>query len=602
MAHDADGQGGEYCAVKWLVADVPALVLIAAFQERGTTLAYELVIRGGTVVDGTGLASYQADVAIEGDRIAKVGKIGSRGVREIDATGHVVSPGFIDGHTHMDAQVFWDRFGTNSCWHGVTTVVMGHCGFSLAPASHSDAHYVMKNLERAEDISGAAMEAGIDWTWTSFAEYLDAVDSLPKGINYASNVGHSALRTYVMGERAFTDEASPSDLTAMKQELRDALRAGAYGFSTSRTHHHETSDRLPVASRIASWDEVRELVLTMGEMGVGVFQIVEDPPSSDEREDRTARLVDLAVESKVPIAIPAAGSNLEPLELLDRTAAAGGRMFGLSHCRGVGSMSSFRTQLPFDRLPFWRELRALSLEEQRHALADPSKREQLIQTASRGPYPQAIGGEARQPDFDRLEVMLHPLPPNPTVADVARERGMEPVAVMIDLALETNFDQFFVQTIAPFDHDRVKTVLQHPRTVMAFSDSGAHVSQMSDSSISTYLLGHWVRQRGDFSLETAIRMLTLEPARAWGFSDRALVFEGFIADLNVFDPETVGPQMPVLTHDLPSGAPRLQQGAEGFLATIVSGRVVLENGKHTGELPGHLLRGPLASKLEGNSL
>ena len=179
---------------------------------------------------------------------------------------------------------------------------------------------------------------------------------------------------------------------------------------------------------------------------------------------------------------------------------------------------------------------------------------------------------------------------------------MDPVAVMIDLALETNFDQFFVQTIAPFDHDGVKTVLQHPRTVMAFSDSGAHVTQMSDSSISTYLLAYWVRQRGDFSLETALRMLTLEPARAWGFTDRGLVFEGFIADLNVFDPETVGPQMPTLTHDLPAGAPRLRQGAEGFLATIVSGRVVLENGQHTGELPGRLLRGRLASKSERSSL
>ena len=577
-------------------------MLIAAFQERGTTLAYELVIRGGTVVDGTGLASYQADVAIDGDRIAKVGKVGSRGVREIDATGHVISPGFIDGHTHMDAQVFWDHLGTNSCWHGVTTVVMGHCGFSLAPASHSDAHFVMKNLERAEDISGAAMEAGIDWTWTTFAEYLDAVNSLPKGINYASNVGHSALRTYAMGERAFTEEASPSDLAAMEAELRDALRAGAYGFSTSRTHHHETADRLPVASRMASWDEVRGLVLAMGEMGAGVFQLVEDPPSPSEREDRTARLVDLAVDSKVPIAIPAAGSNLEPLELLDRAAAAGGRMFGLSHCRGVGSMSSFRTQLPFDGLPFWREIRALSLEEQRRTLADPSTREQLVRAAYSGPYPEAIGGEARQPDFDRLEVVRQPLPPNPTVSELARERGVDPVAVMIDLALETNFDQFFVQTIAPFDHDGVKTVLQHPRTVMAFSDSGAHVTQMSDSSISTYLLAYWVRQRGDFSLETALRMLTLEPARAWGFTDRGLVFEGFIADLNVFDPETVGPQMPTLTHDLPAGAPRLRQGAEGFLATIVSGRVVLENGQHTGELPGRLLRGPLASKSERSSL
>ena len=396
-------------------------------------MTYDLVIRAGTVVDGSGLAPHRADVAVVGDRIAKVGRVGSRGHREIDASGLVVSPGFIDGHTHMDAQVFWDRLGTNSCWHGATTVVMGHCGFSLAPAGPSDAHFVTKNLERAEDISGAAMKAGIDWTWTTFAQYLDAVDAAPKGINYASNLGHSALQTYAMGERAFSEEATATDLEAMEEELRSALRAGAYGFSTSRTHNHETSDRRPVASRIANWEEVRRLVLAMGEMGVGVFQLVEDPPSQEERELRMAQLLDLAVDSQVPIAIPAPGSSLEPLDLLDRSARTGGRMFGLGHCRGVGSMSSFRTQLPFDGLPHWRELRALSFEEQRQALGDPEIRAKLVQVANEGPYSKAIGGEARQPDFERMEVMRQPLPPHQTVGELARERGVDPVALMVDL-------------------------------------------------------------------------------------------------------------------------------------------------------------------------
>ena len=299
-------------------------------------MAFDVVIRNGTVVDGTGLPGYRADVGVRDGVITAIGRIRERGrVRDIDAEGHVVTPGFIDGHTHMDAQVFWDALGSCSCWHGVTTAVMGHCGFTLAPASPEERHLVVRNLERAEDISGAAMAAGIDWTWTTFREYLDAVDRLPKGINYAANVGHSALRTFVMGERAFDEEAKPDDIDAMQRELRDALHAGAFGFSTSRTHHHETSDDRPVASRLASWDEVRQLVEAMGELGVGIFQMVEDPPTADEREARDERILSLAVDTGVPIAIGATGGSPRPIELIEAAAARGGRMFGLTHCRST---------------------------------------------------------------------------------------------------------------------------------------------------------------------------------------------------------------------------------------------------------------------------
>ena len=219
-------------------------------------MPYDVVIRNGMVVDGSGLAGYPADVGIVGDRIATIGRITERGGQEVDADGLVVTPGFIDGHTHMDAQVFWDELGSNSCYHGVTTVVMGHCGFTLAPAPPEQRALVVRNLERAEDISGAAMAAGIDWTWTTFSQYLDAVDRRPKAVNYAANIGHSALRTYAMGERAFTGEATADDLEVMARELAQAMRAGAYGFTTSRTRQHETSDDRPVASRLASWDEV----------------------------------------------------------------------------------------------------------------------------------------------------------------------------------------------------------------------------------------------------------------------------------------------------------------------------------------------------------
>ncbi|HEX4018214.1 MAG TPA: amidohydrolase family protein [Frankiaceae bacterium] len=556
---------------------------------------FDVVIRGGTIVDGTGMAPYPADVGLSAGRIARIGRIAAAGREEIDAAGHVVTPGFIDGHTHMDAQVFWDPLGTSSCWHGVTTVVMGHCGFTLAPAPFEQRHLVIRNLERAEDISGVAMAAGIDWSWTTFAEYLDAVDQLPKALNYAANVGHSALRTYVMGERAFTESGTVADLAAMQGELADALAAGAIGLSTSRTHHHETSDNRPVASRLAEWDEVCALVEILAEAGTGVFQLVEDPPSLQERAAREARLIDLAVRTQVPIAIGATSGG-RSLEVLDAAAAAGGRMFGLTHPRGIGSMSSFRSRLPFDLLEEWAPIRTLPVDEQRRALAEPAVRERLVKAAHEGTYGRAIGAEARKPDFERMRVLDSALPPNPTVADAARERGVDPVELMIDLALATDLKQFFVQTFAPFDAVAVRAAMKHPRTVPTFSDSGAHVSQISDSSIHTHLLGHWVRDRGDFTLEEAVRMLTLAPARAWGFHDRGLLLEGMVADVNVFDPDRVGPAMPELVHDLPAGEPRIEQRAVGFRATVVAGQIVHRDGQHTGALPGRLLRNPAARR------
>ena len=553
-------------------------------------MSFDTVIRNGIVVDGTGLAPFRADVGIVGGRIARIGRIKERGATDIDAEGHVVTPGFIDAHTHMDAQVFWDELGTNSCWHGVTTVVMGHCGFTLAP-TRDDAHeLVVRNLERAEDIAPAALAAGIEWTWTDFAGYLDAIDRLPKGINYAANIGHSALRTYVMGTRAFEEKATDDDLAAMRAELDRAVRVGAFGFTTSRTVHHQTSDDKPVASRAASWDEVCALVDVLAELGAGIFQMVTDRAVPDGDPDRM--LADLALTTGVPVATT--GMNDQALAFLDDTIAKGARMWGVTHPRGIGAFSSFRSQLPFDRLPEWRELRTLPVEEQRRRLEDADVVARLVEIADEGPYAEAFGGEARPPEFDRMQVFSSPLPPHATVAAVAAERGVHAVEAMIQLALETDMRQLFWQTFAPFDHDRIKRCLAHPHTVVGFSDSGAHVSQMSDASIETHLLGHWVRNCQEFSLEEAVRMLTLEPARAYGFSDRGLVREGLVADLNVFDPETVAPAMPELVHDLPGGAPRMSQRSVGFLATLVAGEILIDHGEPTAARPGRLVRGRLA--------
>jgi len=563
-------------------------------------MQYDLVIRNGDVVDGSGIARFRADVGIVGDEIATVGRIAEKGQQEIDAEGQVVTPGFIDGHTHMDAQIAWDPLGTCSSFHGVTSVVMGNCGFTLAPARADERHLVVRNLERAEDIAAEAMAAGIDWTWETYPEYLDAIEAMPKGINYAGYVGHSALRTWAMGERAFTDEATDDDLAEMTRQLEASLNAGAIGFTTSRTPNHETSDERPVASRLASWDEVRHLVATMGSMGKGIFEIAHEPAARvsdpEVRAEYLGRLEDLAVETGVPFTFGVLGARRDgqdwrdQLSLLDRAATRGGRMFGQAHGRALSVILSFATQLPFDGLPEWADIRSKPLPEQLAALKDPSTKAWLVEAANNGNYGKAIGTEARKPNFDNLYLFDTPQPPWTSLADLAATRGMDPVELMIDLAVERDLDRFFMQPIANRDQNDALEIMRHQRTVMTFSDSGAHVSQIMDSSIHTHLLGHWVRDRQAMGLEEAVRMITLEPARAWGFSQRGLLREGQIADINVFDPDTIAPAMPTVATDLPAGAKRLKQGAVGIAATVVAGQTLLAHGEHTGALPGRILR------------
>ncbi len=569
-------------------------------------MSFDLVIKNGWVVDGSGQPRYRGDVGVTGGRIAAIGRIRESAREVIDADGRVVSPGFVDGHTHMDAQIFWDPLGTCSCWHGITSVVMGNCGFTLAPCAKEDRHLVIRNLERAEDIAAEAMEAGIDWRWTTFPQFLDTLESLPKGINYSSYLGHSALRTYVMGERAFEKPATEDDLAAMERELREAIQAGAMGFTTSRSPSHETPDRRPVASRVATWDEVRRLVGAMGEMNAGIFEIasegVDRAAGDPGLRDYQRRLRDLAVETGRPVTYGLFTRREAPdvwrtyLDLLEDTAAAGGRMFAQVHSRALSAVLSFKTQLPFDRLPVWKELRALPLEEQKRRLRDPELRGKLVAAARERDERKAIGTEARPAQYEWLLVMDTPEGPHRSVAEVARQRGCDPVEAMIDLALERDMEVFFLQPIANEDHDAALELIKHPRTVVTFSDSGAHVSQLMDASLQTHLLSYWVRAKQALTLEEAVRMLSFDTATQWGFTDRGLIREGFAADLVVFDPDTVGAEMPEVVNDLPAGARRLIQRARGFSATVVNGETVLRDGKHTGALPGRLLRGPLAHR------
>ncbi|MGD8831061.1 MAG: amidohydrolase family protein [Pseudomonadales bacterium] len=560
---------------------------------------YDLLIRNGTVVDGSGGARYRADVAVTDGRIARIGRINERARQVVDAEGHVVTPGFVDGHTHMDAQIFWDPIGSCSCYHGVTTAVMGNCGFTLAPCPADQADLVFRNLERAEDLSREAMLTGIDWQWETFPEFLDVIDGLPKGINYAGYIGHSALRTYVMGERAFSEAPTEDDLNDMCRHVKDAVRAGAIGFSTSRTLNHITADDRPVASRIADWDEVRAIVNAMGETGKGIFEIAGEAPGRDPARIREyhERLRDLAVESGVPqtwgmFSIRVAPDFWRPyFDLLEETAAMGGRMFAQTHSRALNVLLSFKAHTPFDKWDVWKEVRALPLDEQKARLADPVLKAKLVEIASREyTGPRVVGAEARPPDWDWVYPMAEMRYDQPSMAALAAERGVHPAALMIDLALEHDFDIFFRQPIANENQDDVLEMMKHPRSAVTFSDSGAHVAQIMDSSLQTHLLSYWVREKQAFTLEEAVRQITYNTATLWGFHDRGLVREGMAADLLVFDPDTVGACLPEVVHDLPAGAKRLKQTATGMRHTIVGGEVLLTDNEHTGATPGRLLR------------
>jgi N-acyl-D-aspartate/D-glutamate deacylase len=566
---------------------------------------HDLLITNGTVVDGTGSPGRVADVAVNNGLVTAIGPLsGEAATRTIDAEGHVVSPGFIDVHTHMDAQIAWDPLGECSCFHGVTTAVMGNCGFTLAPVRSDARHLVVRNLERAEDIAAEAMAAGIDWSWETFPQYLDFVDRTPKGINYAGYIGHSALRTWAMGERAFEEEASEEDLALMVAQVRDAIRAGAIGFTTSVSVNHETADDRPVASRLASWDEIRTLVGTMGELGAGIFELAQgkDLRSRDpeKREAYISRLVDLAVTTRVPITYGMLSFGSEDhqwrpvVELLERINAGGGTSWAQVHSRQFGVLLSFLTRLPFDGLPAWRELRTQPLEVQRAALADPARRAQLVAAAEQGDYGRAIGAEARRPEWRWIYPMTAGLPPYRSIAEIAVERGVSPMEAFLDEALAGDLRGFFIQAAANQDQDIVLELIRHPYSIPTFSDSGAHVSQIMDSSIQTHLLGHWVRNQEAITVEQAIHSMTQVPAQVWGFTNRGVLAEGKAADINVFDLATVSPDLPELVHDLPGGARRLRQTASGFRATVVNGQVLMDNGQATGARAGHLLRGPLA--------
>ena len=456
----------------------------------------------------------------------------------------------------------------------------------------------MRNLERAEDIDPTALAQGINWSFETFPEYLDAVDALPKGINFAANVGHSALRTWAMGERAFEEEANEEDLALMKGQLDASIRAGAIGLSTSRSEHHETSDDRPVASRLAAWDEVVALVSVLGELGAGIFEgtdggmMASDP---DVRDKCLRRMQDLAVDTGVPITfgLVATSEAGHLLDFLDDAAGAGARFIAQTHCRRYLGPAVVQDQAAIRSAPCLARLPGPPRGRAAPCLRDPSRGARLVDAAKTG---TTGNGMASVPRLGRPTSRAS----GSTAKDCLRTPRSPTSAASGACIRSTSWSTWRWRAISPSsssnravypqDETVLLRALRHPRAVMTFSDSGAHLSQIADSSIHTHLLGYWVRERQEFSLEEAIRMITLAPALAWGFNDRGLLREGMAADINVFDPATVGPAVPRLVNDLPGGGRRLEQRSQGFSATVVNGKVTIRDGKPTGDSPGRLIR------------
>jgi len=572
-------------------------------------MTLDLLIRGGTVIDGSGAKRFAADVGISNGQIARIGRITDSAKRIIDADGLIVSPGFVDGHTHMDAQVMWDPMGTCSCYHGVTSVVMSNCGFTLAPCKPADREWVANSLSYVEDISPDAMKAGIDWTWESFPEYMAAVERRPKALNHAMYIGHSAIRMYVMGKRAVTDKATEEEMSRMARIVQDGLEAGAMGFSTSRTHTHLTPDGTPVASRIAAWEEIERMVAAMAQLDAGIFQAGPDVLDRKENNDFLARMKRFALTYKRPIMFGLISSQQgeDPVawqtqtQAIADTNAAGGRMFGQGGTRSINAIFSLKSYLPFDVLPAWKKIRSLPLGEQQMRLRDPAVRRELVaaEAAMKPKDNKMQGGGAattdpRKPDYDNLFALKGVDWDDPTINELARASGKHPVEVMIDLSLE-NANQIYQQPLVNEQREDVLGMLQLDATLATFSDSGAHVAQEMGSSLQTHLLHYWVGKRGAFTLEQAVKKLSHDNAKAFELKGRGLIKEGYKADILLFEEGRVRPCLPTVESDLPGGARRLVQKAEGIRATIVNGVVTLENGESTGHFAGEVIKGKLAS-------
>ncbi|CAB4790424.1 unannotated protein [freshwater metagenome] len=567
----------------------------------------DLVITGGIVVDGTGGPQRLADVAVSNGIITEVADPGSLAgslTDTIDATGLLVTPGFVDIHTHFDGQVTWDPLLTPTCWHGVTSVVMGNCGVGFAPVSPDRHDWLIGLMEGVEDIPGAALSEGIRWEWETFSEYLDAVDRAPKMLDVAAQIPHGAVRAYVMGERGARNEpATSEDIDAMATIVRDAIAAGALGFSTSRTIAHMAIDGEPVPGTFAAEDELFGLGNALKDAGGGVFELApagalgEDLAAPEREMDWMRRLAAICGR---PVSFALTQNDHDPdswrrmLDLCTEAAAGGSNVRPQVAGRPVTLLLGLKTFHPFAYCPSWGPVGILPLDERVARMADPEIRRRLLAEAS-SPDPtmrQFFDPDKSFPLGDPPDYEPHP---STSIAQIAKRAGADVWSVFYDALLADNGHAFVMRPLLNYTDgnlDAVREMLMHPTTVWGLGDGGAHCGTTCDASTPTYMLTHWARDRSNgIPLETVIKKMTSQTAGLFGLGDRGVLAPGMRADINVIDHAGLTLHTPVMVHDLPGDARRFIQRASGYVATILAGQVTLRNGEETGARPGALVRG-----------
>ena len=576
---------------------------------------YDLKIEGGTIIDGSGAARTIGDVGIRDGRIVALGDAPDGARQTIAAHGRVVCPGFVDIHTHYDAQVLWDPLMTVSPWHGVTTAVMGSCGFGVAPTRPSGRSLILRTLERVEAMSLAALEAGIgpDWPFETFPQYLDAIEARGTAINTAVMIGHTPTRLYVMGEAAVEREATAAEIAAMRAIVAEGIKAGAIAFATSVSQAHVGFDGKPVPSRMASTEELIEMARGVRDAGSGIihYNLLREPDfaafESMQRESgATLCWTALLAGQRGP------GGHRDTLAKSAALVARGLPIYPQTACRPIVIEYDFRSPVVYDTWKLFEPVqKAGSAAARARVYADPEFRRQLREEVEgrggRDEYFSAGAGEgqSRRASWRLTEISYCPSAPQLTgrrLVDVARERGVHAADLLLDLAAQMDPPARFRVPVVNFDEDEVEELLKDPNVVLGLGDGGAHLSQLCDACYPTYLLGHWVRERQALTLERAIHMLTARTAQVFGIRDRGLLAVGRPADVVVFDPDTVGAGPLERVHDLPAGADRLISKPRGIDAVLVNGMPLPAPGAAWPDgqaYPGRLLRNGVARQAAG---